>query len=188
MDSQSKYHKTTQELQSEQVLLQLAKDDPKKFEYFYNAYHEQIFRFVYQRMDDKDTAFDITAQVFYNALVNLKKFEFKGVPFVSWLYRIALNELNMLFRANRAQRTINVDLYDLRNIVDDMHHERYEEYYDKLINAVSELHPDDVLIVEMRYFEKKSFKEIGDILQITENNAKVKLYRIVDKLKEIIKH
>ena len=36
----------------------------------------------------------------------------------------------------------------------------------------------------MRYFEKRSYREIGDILGMTENNAKVKAYRIVEKLKK----
>jgi RNA polymerase sigma-70 factor (ECF subfamily) len=35
----------------------------------------------------------------------------------------------------------------------------------------------------MRYFEKRPFKEIAEILDITENNAKVKVYRILEKLK-----
>ena len=39
-------------------------------------------------------------------------------------------------------------------------------------------------IIEMRFFEKLSFKEISEVMGITENNAKVKLYRTLDKLKK----
>ena len=50
-----------------------------------------------------------------------------------------------------------------------------------------ELPEDELQLIEMRFFEKRSFKEIGEILEITENNAKVKTYRILEKLKKIIK-
>ena len=44
----------------------------------------------------------------------------------------------------------------------------------------------DYLIIEMRYFEERPFKEIAEILEITETNAKVKTYRALDKLKKVI--
>jgi RNA polymerase sigma-70 factor (ECF subfamily) len=37
----------------------------------------------------------------------------------------------------------------------------------------------------MRFFEKRSFREIGDLLDMTENNAKVKTFRAVNKLKKL---
>ena len=44
---------------------------------------------------------------------------------------------------------------------------------------------DEVGMIELRIFEARPFKEIGDILGITENNAKVRFYRIIDKLKKV---
>ena len=41
------------------------------------------------------------------------------------------------------------------------------------------------MLIEMRFFEKRSFREIGEILEITENNAKVKTFRALEKLKQI---
>ena len=37
----------------------------------------------------------------------------------------------------------------------------------------------------MRFFEKRNFKEIGEILEMTENNAKVKTFRALEKLKQL---
>jgi RNA polymerase sigma-70 factor (ECF subfamily) len=36
----------------------------------------------------------------------------------------------------------------------------------------------------LRFFEKRPFKEVADILDITENNAKVKIYRLLQKMKK----
>ena len=43
------------------------------------------------------------------------------------------------------------------------------------------------MLIEMRYFEKRSYREIGEILSVTENNAKVKTFRALQKLKVLFK-
>jgi RNA polymerase sigma-70 factor (ECF subfamily) len=45
----------------------------------------------------------------------------------------------------------------------------------------------DFQLIEMRFFEKRPFSEIGELLDITENNAKVKAYRVIQKLKNLFK-
>jgi RNA polymerase sigma-70 factor (ECF subfamily) len=42
-----------------------------------------------------------------------------------------------------------------------------------------------VQMLELRFFEKRAFKEIGDILNMTENNAKVKVYRLLQKMRKL---
>ena len=186
MQITSRYHATHQQMLSEHEIVKAAKADPAKFSALYNKYHEQIFRFIYQRLDDKDTAFDITSQVFLKALTNLHRYEFRGVPFASWLYRIASSEVNTLFRQNKAQRAVNVESVQLYDMIDEMEEDRLEKYHDRLQEVIADLDEHDLQLIEMRYFEKRPFKEIGEILDITENNAKVKVYRILEKLKKAL--
>ena len=54
------------------------------------------------------------------------------------------------------------------------------------MKVLHDLPEDDLQLVEMRYFEKRAFKEIAEILEITENNAKVKVYRVLERLKKMI--
>jgi RNA polymerase sigma-70 factor (ECF subfamily) len=75
---------------------------------------------------------------------------------------------------------------DLKSVADEMMADALEEYSAKLPDVIAELNEDDLQLVEMRFFEKRPFKEIAEILNITENNAKVKLYRILDKMKTAI--
>lgn len=184
----SKYHATKTNLADEQAVVEAAKKNPAKFAVLYDKYYEQIFRFIYQRLDDKEQAFDATQQVFVKALENLHKYEFRGVPFASWLYRIASSEVNNLFRSQKAQRTVNIDSVSIYGIIEEIQESKIEEYHDKIVTIIAEkLEEDELQLIEMRFFEKRSFKEMGEILEITENNAKVKTYRILDKLKKIIK-
>jgi len=187
MDILSKQHKPVHEIEDEQRLIIIAQKDPAQFEVLYNRYHEQMFRFVYQRLDSKETAFDITQQVFMKALSNIKKFQPKGVPFSAWLYRIATNELNTYFKKNTRQRTVNIETAQLEAMADDIEEETIDDLYTKLVQQIGTLPEEELSLIEMRYFEYRPFKEIGDILSITENNAKVKVYRIIDKLKKLLK-
>lgn len=185
MQGKSRYHQTQQQLTNENSIVEAAKKDPKKFEVLYNKYYEQIFRYVHQRMDDKEIAFDVTSQVFLKALTNLPKYQFKGVPFASWLYRIAMSEVYQSFKDQKSTRTVNVDTSNIEYIMDDLDEESNDEIKAQLIEIIGELPEHELQIIEMRYFEKRSYREIGEILDITENNAKVKAYRIVGKLKQI---
>ena len=177
------YHHTEDKLRQELKWVQYAKKDPKGFEPLYNKYYEQIFRYVYQRMDDKEIACDVTSQVFLKALNNIHKYEYRGVPFASWLYRIAKSELYQSFRDKKASRTVNVESMHIFEMIEDWSEDTSDENRQILLDVISRLDDEDIQLVELRFFEKRSFKEIGEILEITENNAKVKSHRVIKKMR-----
>jgi RNA polymerase sigma-70 factor (ECF subfamily) len=167
----------------EQALIAAAQKNPERFSALYERYYEPILKFVYQRVTTKEDAFDITQQVFLQAMLSIKKYEWRGFPFSSWLYRIAINELNQGFRKNSKQRGINLSEKHLNQLAEEMKIEPDNEQEQALFDALTTLVEEDFQLVEMRFFEKRAFREIADILQITEANAKMKLYRILVKLK-----
>ena len=186
MEVISKYNVTKEQQQEELALIEGAKKNVAKFEVLYVRYHEQIFRYVYQRVDDKDAAKDITQQIFLKAMTNLNKYEQRGLPFASWLYRIAKSETYEALRQDQKLRCVNIDdtqLADMMGELGEKEEDRVEKYSAKLADAIAELDEDDLQFIEMRFFEKRSFQEIGDILKITANYAKVRTYRVIDKLK-----
>lgn len=177
------HHKSATEIDQEHQLVEAAKKDTTKFEVLYNRYYEAIFCFIYQRLDSKELAFDITQQVFIKALQGLKKYKYKGVPFSAWLYRIASNELNNSFKKNKLIRTINIESLTPHTLKEDRDEESLDDLWNILIEQIGTLAASEITLIEMRYMENRPFKEIANILDITENNAKVKVYRIIDKLK-----
>ena len=184
MQTQSRYHKTKDQLLEENSFVEASKIDPAKFEHLYNKYHEQIFRYVYQRMDDKDIAFDVTSQVFMKALLNIHKYQFRGVPFASWLYRIAKSELYQSFKESNAKRTVNIETTHVYEIMSEIDEGDNEALKAQLIKEIAALPEKDLQLIELRYFEKRSYREIGQIIGLTENNAKVRAYRVLRKLQK----
>lgn len=181
----SNFHQTNQLLQDELDLIKKAQKNPEQFGPLYKKYHEQIFRYIYQRMDDVDLAHDITAQVFMKAILHISTYEYRGVPFSSWLYRIAKSELYQSFRDIKTERTVNIDTINVAVIIDEIESDETEENKKHLLNTLSLLKEKDVQLIELRFFEKRSFKEMGEILELTENNAKVKTFRALEKLKTL---
>jgi RNA polymerase sigma-70 factor (ECF subfamily) len=186
MTFSAKYHATTEQISSEFMQIEAAKRDANYFAPLYDKYYKQIFGYIYQRMEDKETAFDVTSQVFLKALTNLHKYEFKGVPFGSWLYRIAHSEVMQVFRDKKAQRTVNADVSDIKHLFEEIQENYYEDFMPALSRIMKGLPEDELQLIEMRFFEKRAFKEIAEIMMMTENNAKVKLYRVLERIKKTL--
>jgi len=177
---------TEAELLSEWQEIQTAQQNPARFRVLYDRYYEPIFRFIHNRTADEETAADLCSQVFLKAMQNLNKFTYKGVPFSAWLYRIATNEITQLFRQQNRNRVVVLEDFhtkELANEIDDK--AGLEINMQKLSNVIQQLDPDEVTMVQLRYFEQMAFKEVGEIMNITENNAKVKMYRLLQKMKKL---
>lgn len=181
------HHKNDTDLDLEMQQVEAAKLNPAQFDVLYEKYYKSIFVFIYRRTGNEDLSADIASQVFLKALINIKKYVFKGVPFSAWLFRIAFNEINMYFRKNNAHRVVSLEQKSISQIVMEVQEEDNTLVQQRMMTALKKMDGDDIQLIELRFFEKRSFAEIGVIIGITENNAKVKVYRILDKLKKVLK-
>ncbi len=174
-----------EEMEQEWLLIQAAQANPAKFQPLYKRYYEPIFRFIYKRTLDEATSADICSQVFLKALQKLGGYSFKGVPFSAWLFRIASNEVTQYFRNNQKKRVVSVDDSSFKDVEDNVFEDVFsDEKRQVLLDTLQTLKEDDLKLIEMRFFEKRPFKEIANILQMTESNTKVKTYRILQRLKK----
>jgi RNA polymerase sigma-70 factor (ECF subfamily) len=187
MEKQSIYHYGKSQLAEEQDHILAAKKDPAAFAPLYRAYHERIFLFVLKRVESEELASDITSQVFLKALNKIGKYENRGLPFGSWLFRIARNEIYDQYAASKIELVLSVETSGLKNMISEFGE---DEKLDTgpLYNALSGLNTEETELIELRFFEERPFKEIAEILDITENNAKVKTYRLLEKLKKILQN
>lgn len=188
MDLNKSYHIPEKDINNEHGIIQAAQTDPQKFEPLYRKYFPTITRFVYQRINDKDTAYDITANVFYDALRNISKYKNQGVPFSAWLYRIAINKINETYRKNSSRRTVAVDNEGLSMLHSEMEVDVSSEVDEKLFTALGELEKEEMELIEMRFFENRPFKEICEITGMGESACKMRVYRILEKLKTGLKN
>lgn len=171
---------------SEEDLITRAKQDPVHFRGLYEKYYKRIFLFIYHRIEDRDLSADLCAQVFLKALTKIHQFNERGLPFSSWLYRIAVNECNDFFRRNKRSKVVYVEEPAFHHLFEEMFPDDPKEELEKKLQAVlGKLKPDELQIIELRFFEDMPFKMVAEVLNITETYAKVRTYRTLEKMKKI---
>ena len=168
---------------SEKEWIERAKENPRWFQPLYDKYFSQIFKFLFKRHADETIAAEICSEVFFKALIKISTYKDKGHPFSSWLYKIALNESNQVFRKKKYQRVIPLDLLKSENLFDEFPLEDSKDQFEMLKKAIQTLKPEELDLIELRFFNELSFREVALVINTTENNAKVKCYRILDKLR-----
>lgn len=174
------------DIEKELAYIKKAKDDRRFFAPLYEKYYQQIFYFIFKKVQDESTTGDITSKTFLKAMLNIDKFKYKGFPFSAWLYRIASNEVNMFFRESKKAILVEVLEKDIISIVNEFE-ETQEAELTIVLSLLESLPNEQRELIELRFFDELSFKQIADIFEITEANAKMKVYRILSKLEEKIK-
>jgi RNA polymerase sigma-70 factor (ECF subfamily) len=175
---------TEGELQQERRIIERSRNDPRAFGELYEKYFDRIYNYLYRQTDDEELAGDLCSQTFINALNSLPRFEFRGVPFSAWLYKIASNEVNKHYRKNKGKKIFSIEEVRLKELVESSDAEWDEEQIQQLMNFMRELPTEMLMVLELRFFEDKDFKEIAFILDITESGAKMRTYRALDKLRK----
>lgn len=179
--------KRSPEQAEERLLVEAAQKDPSRFGELYEINFERVYAFIAWRVGDRDAAEDLTSEVFHKALANLRRFEWRGVPFASWLLRIASNAI--ADRAQRGGKELAVDdppeiAEDARVLAD------LEEVHRRtqLFRLVEQLPEDQRRVIAMRFAEEKSIREIAEALGRTEGAVKQLQFRALQSLREEIKH
>ncbi|MCB0633733.1 MAG: sigma-70 family RNA polymerase sigma factor [Saprospiraceae bacterium] len=180
----SKRTVSAESMQAEWAEIQAAQRDASQFLPLYNRYYEPIFRFIFRRTADENLTADLCSQVFLKAMQRLGNYSFKGVPFSAWLYRIAGNEVAQYYRAFKKNRVVSMEDAGFSDIMEEMDETDNEALRQLLIQQLDNLKDSDLQLIELRFFEHRPFKEIAEILDMTESNAKVKTYRILERLKK----
>jgi RNA polymerase sigma-70 factor, ECF subfamily len=161
----------------ERLLIESAKRDPRRFAELYEHNFERVYSYVVSRMRDRSEAQDVTAEVFHQALANIEKFEWRGVPFAAWLYRIAANA--MVDRAQLAAReeSITQDAQDETDLEE-------VEQRAQIFRLVEDLPEDQSKVVRMRFVEGHSVRDIAKELGRSEGAVKQLQFRALQNLRD----
>lgn len=172
----------------EQDQIKAAQKDSKQFEPLYNLYYLPVFRFVLNRTANKDIAGEITSIVFVKVLENIGSYKYTGAKFSSWLFRIAYNALNDMYRVNKINRTVSIDSNTIEVLSEEINNYSAlrSEQLKQVIDVMPELTPEEISLLELRYFENRKFKEVAEALSLTEENARVKVLRLITKMKKML--
>lgn len=169
----------TAEKTEERLLVQAAQSDAAKFDALYELHFERVYGFIASRVHDRASAEDLTSEVFYKALANLKSYEWRGVPFAAWLLRIAANAV--IDRSQRLSREhpMAAEPHDL-GANPDM---RAIEHRARLFRLVGQLPEAQRRVVHERFVDQRSIREIAERLGKSQGAVKQLQLRALERLR-----
>jgi RNA polymerase sigma-70 factor (ECF subfamily) len=172
---------------SDATLVEQAKADPAVFGLLYERYVDKIYSYVYYRTGHQHEAEDLTAKVFFQALSHLPRFVQRGLPFSSWLYRIAHNVVANWYRDRSRRKTVSLDGLDsLGRATSDglLHRVAQDEWRLSLTEAVRRLPPERQELLILKFVEQLPNAQIGQIMGRSEGAIKSLYHRTLLALRE----
>jgi RNA polymerase sigma-70 factor (ECF subfamily) len=168
----------------EQGMVAAAQRDPAHFAELYEANFNRVYAFVARRVTHRHDAEDLTAEVFHEALRNLPRFEWRGLPFVAWLLGIAAHLVADRWREVAARQSVFTgDADDAENTGDPDQPDPTIEERAALYELVDQLPEDQRLVIVRRFVEQKSLREIAAELRRSEGAVKQLQFRALQKLR-----
>jgi RNA polymerase sigma-70 factor, ECF subfamily len=165
----------------ERLLIEAAQHDPARFAELYEINFERVYAYVVRRVGNRTETEDLTSEVFHQALANLKRFEWRGIPFAAWLFRIAANLI--ADRWQRSGREVADDGKKAESLqVSPVEIEEVERRA-TLFRLVDTLSKEQRRVVVLRFVEQKSIKEVAREIRKTEGAVKQLQFRAVNSLR-----
>ncbi|SNT20565.1 RNA polymerase sigma-70 factor, ECF subfamily [Anaerovirgula multivorans] len=158
------------------------------FTYIFETYYKRIYNYIYYRVDCQATAEDLTSQVFEKTMLNISKYAEEKAPFEVWLFAIARNVVKDYFRSFKKHSILSFSIDKMKQLVsrektpEDMI--LTIETNARLAKAVKILDERERNIIALKFGGNLKNNEIAKILDITESNIGVILYRSMRKLKK----
>ena len=166
----------------ERALITAAQADPARFGDLYDRYVHRVYGFVSRRVGNRAEAEDITSAVFEQALTSLPRFEWRGVPFTAWLIRIAANALADHWR--RTARETGEPSAEVPDVAGMAAIERRAMLF-QLVERLPDLQRR---VIELRFGEDRSIRDIAAALGRSEGAVKQLQLRALENLRKEMRH
>ncbi len=164
---------------SQLIALYLQEQDAQYFSQLYRRYAGKVFAKCISMLADHGMARDATQDVFIKILLNLSKFTEQS-SFSTWVYSITYNYCIDLIR--KKKKNILIFTEDMGRISPEKEAEIpdsviLEMETNRLEKVMDKLPVGDKAILDMKYTEDMSIKEIGEVLNKTESAIKMQIMR-----------
>ncbi len=180
-------------MEIEEAISRAKKNDQKAFNYLLDVFWDNVYGFQLKRTHNENDAEDITIQTFSKAFDRIETFNDK-YTFKTWLITISKNIYIDLLRKEKNSITQVIskdDRGEVFQVLDESPSAEdkliTEQHLAKLLRDIKKLKPHYQEVINLRYFQELSYKEISKELKEPMSNIKVKLLRAKKLLAEIIR-
>jgi RNA polymerase sigma-70 factor (ECF subfamily) len=179
-------------LEIKEAIKRAKENNQKAFNYLLDTFWDDVYGFQLKRTQNENDAEDITIQTFSKAFDKIETFD-ENYTFKTWLIAISKNiHIDLLRKEkNSIYQVISKNERELFQILDESPSPEdiliTEQHLAKLLRDIKKLKPHYQEVINLRFFQELSYKEISKELKEPMNNVKVKLLRAKKLLAEIIR-
>ncbi len=148
------------------------------FEVLIDRYQNKIFNIMLRMVANRETAKDLTQDVFLKVFENLENFNFK-YRFFSWIYRIAVNEAINYSRSR--PRTVN--LAEAAHLTEEMHSSRNQNESGMLNQAIRNLVHEYRVLILLKYYCNLSYDEIAEVTNLSVKKVRSRLFMAREQIR-----
>lgn len=173
---------------TEKRIIEKSRKNIEEFAPIYRHYNKHIKKFFLYRVSGSEMAEELTSITFEKALKGLDNFQWQGVSFSSWLYRIARNTLIDHYRKkDKRDKTSPIEVGHHLPSKESSPEEMIETMFaeEKLYEIIKQLPPREQEIIYLKFFDGYTNKIIAQITDLSETNVGTIVYRTIKKLREM---
>ncbi len=167
-------------MEEKNLILQFQKGDKSAFDELVNRNQKWVRLFILKTVGHKEDSEDIAQDVFVKTYFGLSKFRMDS-EFKTWLYRIVINHINNYFRKKKLLSWFS---YDLQESYTSESTNDSNIQVSELLKYIKRLPRIQRNIMVLRTYQDLPFKEIGYVLSVSENSAKVSYSKAKKNLKK----
>jgi RNA polymerase sigma-70 factor (ECF subfamily) len=171
------------EINEKEIVANCQKGKVEDFSVLYYQYVRKIYKFIYYKVQHRETAEDLTSQTFIKALEKINSFSNEKSSFSTWVYAIARNNVIDHYRTKKNNFDIN-DVWDLKDNTDIERDTDLKRKLEKVEVYLKDLKPEQREIVMLRVWGDMSYREIAEATGKSEANCKMIFFRVIKKLKD----
>ncbi len=174
-------------MKEEELIHKAQHGEREAFGKLYDEYFPRIYRFILIKVSRHHDAEDLSHQVFLSAWKNIRGYAYKGLPFSSWLYKIAQNAVIDFYRTNRVH--LDIETVSEEKLGEHSGPEREVETsleMERVRHALRTLKDDEQNVLIMKFIDELSNKEIAAALKKTEGAVRVIQHRALKTLKKLL--
>ena len=159
--------------------------DKKAANELVSYYYDEIYGYIYKRVDGKETALDITQEVLVSCLESIKNYDDKKSSFATWLYQITNRRITDYYRSRSYWEDRILELPEEEGLTSqDLDGEMIDRFeLEEIYDFIDSLGDNCRKIFELKIFEACTFKEIGEKLDMPESTVKTIFYKTQRKIK-----
>jgi RNA polymerase sigma-70 factor (ECF subfamily) len=176
---------------NDQILIdQILAGDTNAFTLLVNRYKDLVFTLALRMLKNREEAEEVSQDTFIKTYRSLHKFKGDS-KFSTWIYKVAYNScLDQIKKNKKYLNDVEINEFTEHQVktIDNAFDALVEEERNQLIQDCLHLLPsEDGFLLTLYYFEEQSLDEIANIVGLTANNVKVKIFRSRKKLAGILK-